>query len=128
MKNTFLLLIFMSLVHCTSDNDSMTNKELLGVWHWTESTGGIDGRTETPESTGNTIYLEISSSLIKTYLNDVLQSELTYHIEIGESIRSSEKELLIIYENGFKQSFEVTDGQLSLFDECYDCFNSSYIK
>lgn len=93
-----------------------------------ESVGGIDGRTETSESTGNSIFIEISSTKIKKYVNGLKEFELNSEIQFGESIITGYETELIIYENGMKQSIEFAGNTLILSDECYDCFRIKYIE
>ncbi len=127
MKNYFLLLfIGIALLSCSSDDDNSAKTQLIGNWNWTESSGGIDGRTETPTSTGNIIKLEISYSSVKRYVNGNLQSELSYSIETRESMIFGEQREMIIYENQFNQTISLRGNQLVLYDECNDCFQSEY--
>lgn len=128
IKNfTFLILVMSLLISCESNSNIDDSSSISGNWIWVESSGGIAGQTNTPESTGNQIELEISQYTIKRFENGELKSELTYKIEIGESIRSTEKVKLIVYENDWKQSFEKRGKKLYLYDECYDCFQNEYL-
>ncbi|NGY38519.1 hypothetical protein FQU23_013490 [Flavobacterium sp. XN-5] len=126
-KITCLILVLFSIISCSSESSSTKNNSIIGKWNWVESSGGIDGRTETPKSTGKTIQLEISNSKIKKYVDEALVSETAYTIQTGTSIFGGEKKL-IVYENDWKQSFSRADNQLFLNDECYDCFQNKYVK
>jgi hypothetical protein len=85
MKNYFLLLfIGITFLNCSNDDDNTQESQLAGTWNWVESSGGIDGRTETPNSTGNSMKIEISNNSIKRYLNGNLESELNYSTEFQE--------------------------------------------
>ena len=126
-KITCLILVLFSIIGCSSETSTTKNNSIVGKWNWVESSGGIDGRTETPKSTGKTIQLEISNSKIKKYVDGALVSENTYSIQTGPSIFGGEKKL-IVYENEWKQSFSRADNQLFLNDECYDCFQNKYVK
>jgi len=128
MKNLILILALTTLMSCTTDHEPNLNSQLSGKWKWVESSGGIDGRTETPLTTGNEKSIEFSSNSIKTYVNGILESELSYEIQQDESIRTMDKTDLIVYEDGRKQSIEINENDLILFDECYDCFQNEYIK
>ncbi len=125
-KHILLLFVALSFLSCSNDADTDTNAQLLGIWDWISSSGGIAGITETPESTGNTITLEISNSTVKRYVNGNLESELNYSIASGESIVFGEQREMVIYENEFKQTFGLAGNQLTLYDECNDCFVSQY--
>jgi hypothetical protein len=102
--------------------------QLLGTWTWLESSGGFAGKTETPETTGNIISITFSKDKYTKYLNGELNSEMTYKIEKGSSIRTEDDTYLIIYENGRKQSIELIENKLILYDECHDCYQNEYIK
>lgn len=52
-------------INCSSNK---LNNDIIGHWNWVESSGGFDGRTLTPESTGDIMkleYLELKSSFLK---------------------------------------------------------------
>ena len=130
MKKICLILLFIVLFFSCSDNNDgqLVVSEIIGSWDWIESTGGIDGRTETPASTGNQIVLEFTAGSYKKYLNGDLEEEMTYKLEEGESMIFGKKTVLIIYQNGWKQSIESCDSKLILHDECSDCFRNEYTK
>ncbi len=104
------------------------NSQLIGKWKWVESSGGIDGRTETPESTGNAVIIEFTVSTMRKYVNENLESEINYKTYLGPSIRTTQNTDLIVYKNGTKQSMELYGNSLILFDECYDCCQHNYLK
>ena len=62
------------------------------------------------------------------FVNGNLESEVDYQIQSGHSIRTMQNTGLIVYENGMKQSVELNENFLVLFEECYDCFQHNYIK
>jgi len=128
MKNLILLLTLATIMSCTIDSEPTLNSQLLGKWKLVELSGGIAGTTETPQTTGLDKSIEITSNTIKTYVNGILESESFYEIRQGKSIRTIEISNLIIYENGRKQSIELNDTNLILFDECNDCFQYKYVK
>ena len=128
MKNIFFTFILITLIGCTQEGDINLNSRLIGKWKWIESSGGIDGRTETPESTGNVVTIEFTSTTMKTFVNGNLESEVNYEIQSGSSIRSAEKTYLIVYENGTIHSVLLEGNSLVLFEECYDCFQQNYLK
>lgn len=129
MKHYFLLLcIATSLLSCSEDDENSNKNNLIGKWNWTSSIGGIDGRTDTPTSTGNQITLEISENSIKKVINNDVAFDTEYSIEIRQSILFGEKRNMIIYESDFNQTIEINQNQLVLTDECYDCFRNEYIR
>lgn len=121
-------MLFLILSGCTSKKVNTDEPEITGNWNWIESFGGLAGILETPESTGNTIQLDISINTIKKYVNGELESSLSYVIETGESGILGGQQEMIIYENDFKQSFILNENVLFLYDECDDCFQHEYEK
>ena len=128
MKIIILTFILITLIGCSQDEDINLKSQLLGKWKWVESSGGIDGRTETPESTGNAVTIEFTISTMKKFVNGNLESEVNYEIQSGPSIRTTQNTDLVVYENGMKQSMELNGNFLVLFEECYDCFQHNYLK
>ncbi|MBT8388013.1 MAG: hypothetical protein KJO12_11430 [Ignavibacteria bacterium] len=128
MRSIVLYFILISIIGCSNEQNEKLHSKLLGKWKWIESSGGIDGRTETPESTGNDVKIEITRTTIKTFVNGILESEINYEIEVGSSIRTTQKTDLILYENGTIHSVLIIGNSLVLFEECYDCFQHNYLK
>ena len=128
MKHIIFTFILIVLIGCSNSNNLELKSQLIGKWKWIESSGGIDGRTETPASTGNAVTIEITRTTIKTFINGKLESEMNYEIQSGSSIRTTEKTDLIVYENGTIHSVLIEGNSLVLFEECYDCFQHNYLK
>jgi len=123
---SFLTLI--SLLGCCKTHELAFEDQLVGQWQWVESTGGIDGRTDTPNNTGKEIILEFSTTTLRTFLNGSLDTEISYEVQLGSTIYSTDPTELIIYENGSKQSVQLKAAELILLDECYDCFQHRYTR
>lgn len=81
MKKYITLILIGILIFGCSDDDNATNDQLTGKWNWVESSGGIAYHTETPESTGKIVKLEIDNSTIKRFVNGTLDYETNYSIE-----------------------------------------------
>jgi len=128
MKNIIFTFILIALMGCSNSDESELKSQLIGKWKWVESSGGIDGRTETPASTGNAVTLEFTSTTMKTFVNGNLESEVNYEIQSGSSITTTEKTDLIVYENGTIHSVLLEGNSLVLIEECYDCFQHNYLK
>ena len=127
LKSVLLIFVVSLFVSCTS-SEKVTQQKLIGTWNWIGSSGGIDGRTETPESTGKSKRLEISSNTIKRYQNGDLVVTNTYTIQTRESIIFGEPREMLVYTENFSQVFELKQNELTLFDMCNDCFVSAYIR
>ena len=128
MKNVIILLFILTFSSCSKDDKPQISSGIFGKWIWTQSSGGIAGVIETPETSGNQVAIEFSTNTCKKYINGNLDIELTYKIETGNSIRKIEETDLIIFENGWKQSIELVGNKLILYDECFDCFQNEYIR
>jgi hypothetical protein len=70
----------------------------------------------------------ISTNSLKQFTNGNLTFETNYTIEVRKSEIFGGQREMIIYENGFKQSFERKGNKLILYGECNDCFQSEYEK
>ena len=128
MKNFILLAIIgLTILGCSKDDDN-SKINLIGNWNWERSSGGIAGTTESPQSTGQSRKLIISSDSIKGYLNGNLNFKTRYTIENGESLIFNEPREMIIQENGFRQILNLTGNRLILIGDCNDCFIDEYIK
>ena len=130
MKNLIYIFTLFFIFSCRDDNDNETlsNQDLIGNWTWKKSTGGINGITETPESTNKTINLVISNDAVKIYENGNLTSENNYNLQIKESIQGGNKPMLIYSPYKPSQNYQINGNKLYLNDECNDCYNSEYEK
>ena len=128
MKSIIFISILIAFMGCSSSNNSELKSQLIGKWKWIESSGGIDGRTKKPESTGNNITIEFTRTKKKTFVNGNLEFEMKYEIRSGSSIRTTEKTDLLVYENGPIHSVLIEGNSLVLYEECYDCFQHNYLK
>jgi len=59
---------------------------LAGTWRWLQSSGGLDGHTETPATTGYEQRLQIDDTLIARYRNDSLLAREPYRLVKGQSV------------------------------------------
>lgn len=120
-------IIAFSIISCSSEKASSEQDAIIGEWNWIESSGGIAGTTTTPQSTGKSIQLKITSAKVIQYVDGALVSEINYSIQTGTSIFGGQRKLLV-YDSGIKKSFEQTNSQLILNDECFDYYQNKYIK
>ena len=80
MKKIFLLLVLVLAISCERQDENSAKESLIGNWEWISSTGGIDGRTETPASTGKQVKIVITKDSVKVYENRVLKQKNSYKI------------------------------------------------
>lgn len=97
MKKIITLILIGILAFSCSNDDNSTVAQLTGRWNWVKSSGGISFHTETPESTGKTVNLEINEKTIQMFTNGNLDYESNYSIEF---INDNGQQLQIItFEN-----------------------------
>jgi hypothetical protein len=136
MKNQnsiLILLLTLCSIACTEKlSDKFNkNKDLIGRWQWKESCGGIAGMCYTPQLTDQKIIIEFTDDfLYREYYGDSLVNESSYSLNRDRSIYTGETTDMIEYDEGLiRQSFSFpVDGVLELNDECYDGFNSEYVR
>lgn len=128
MKKIIFLILISFLFSCERNSENSNSENLIAKWNWIKSSGGIDGKVETPSSTGKNIMLEFSQNKVKVYENGILKSEKNYNIQIKNSIMGGQKQMLIYDPYQPDQSFLIENNKLFLSDECYDCYQSEYIK
>lgn len=117
-----ILLIF-TFFSCSSDDDNL-NTELIGTWTWTETSGGIAGTTENPQTTGDQRSIKFTNTVVKRYLNGNLESEMNYELEEIENSK-----IQIIYsDSNITQTVIIEDNILILRDGCADCYQYDYTR
>lgn len=132
MKATKILIVILLItgaIACEPAPKPEQGGELLGSWKWLNSSGGIGGWTETPESTGQNIRIEITKERYLKYINDTLEADMSYSLDIDTTGVYSRDSLLIRYENGHEQTYRTQGDTLYLIDAaCLDCYGHTYKK
>lgn len=125
----FLLAVFVS---CSSQsaNSSDIDKNLIGTWSWTSSSGGIAGTTSTPASTAKSVDLKIANDgKYFIYTNGILSSQGTCNLGIQKCIHDNTNKKVLIFSNDEPMMIEKIDNSnLLLSDENFDGFSNSYIR
>lgn len=132
MKKYLLLLILTLFCSCNDNDDNSNQNRLEGKWSWIKTTGGFGGPTSS-ETSDQKIVIEISNSLIKTYINGNLSQQQKFFIATKKSVFGGDREMIVIdkgdsftQEFYFDRSFEFHDNKLYLIQECIDCSTSEY--
>ncbi|HSL89758.1 MAG TPA: hypothetical protein VK870_10675 [Ignavibacteriaceae bacterium] len=131
MKILCLILFCFALFNsgCSSDAQKTELPQLYGKWIWIQSSGGIDGRTITPNENEPAKYLQfVKPDIIESYIGDRLISSRSFKLKKDLSIYSSDS-LYFIIDNGSsfpKAIFSLTEKTLSLADNVYDGFGELY--
>ena len=129
MKKIIFLLMILSLSgSCSTTTSTDTSNLIFGEWVWVESSGGLAGITETPESTEKEIIIQISNNSIKQFINGNLESENSYKIVKRESALFGDVREIMVYDNGFRQIVSISGNHLNLTGDCHDCFQSEYVR
>lgn len=129
MKKIFLSLLIPLVFSCGRLEESSQKELLIGNWEWISSTGGINGKTETPISTGKNIILSFTKDSIKIFENGNLKYKNIYNFSLEKSLLDNKIKEMINYKNEIKTSYQIQNSNtLILTDDCFDCFTSSYRK
>lgn len=120
---------FFALISCRNEDD-LDSKTLVGDWEWISSTGGINGQTETPASSGKTITISFTEDNKYTFTtNGTVTNEGTFSL-YKEVSDLSHYEVTFIH---FSNSTDVIinkneDGVLIVSDDVNDGYTSTYHK
>lgn len=126
-----IFITFLGFVSCNTENKNEEFPQLYGKWIWIQSSGGIDGRTITPNENEPAKYLQfVKPDIIESYVGYSLISSGTFTLKKDLSIYSSDSLYFIIDDrNSFpKVIFRLTEKTLSLADNIYDGFSEDYIR
>jgi hypothetical protein len=137
-KLIYLFVLTLAIISCSSDDETqISNSDLIGVWNWTRTSGGLIYFEETPETTGKTIHL----TLMENYSFSIMEngneiSDGTYVLTVKKSIYSGEIERFIqfseneqytgIVSRGIINTYETNN--LDISDNNYDGIESGFVK
>lgn len=125
MNKIIFFAILLFLVSACEKEDSVTDK-ITGTWNWTESYGDIAGDHRTPDNTGQEIRVIITKSSYQEIINQKSSQARSFEIQSSTS-RKGDRVDMMFFENGDRKSIRFSSDTLKLFDECYDCYESSYV-
>jgi hypothetical protein len=128
MKKTISILILLVVLSGCDKKELVPDRLFEGSWTWVSSTGGIDGRTETPETEGQERSVVFTKTHKRSYVNGELISDREYYLQRGGSLYEVGVVEILVYETGFKQSYVLEGNRLLLRDECNDCFQHEYLR
>jgi len=120
MKFSFVAIISISLLLSCSKEP---RDGLQGKWKWVITTGGIGGWTHTPESSGNTVTLEISDTHIDSYQNGDLLDSREYTLE-----QPSGEQMKLVYNTSYFRYCYFDEDSLSIWDPGADGFHEIYVR
>ena len=104
------------------------HESIVGTWSWYETTGGIGGITETPESTGETRKVEfLDNGDVTFYTNEAVTFSSTYILASKDTIISVDPLPVVIIEGSFTYIYSFPfDDELELQENAYDGFTHKY--
>lgn len=116
---------------CGNDTQETELPQLYGKWIWMQSSGGIDGRTITPDKNESEKYLRfVKPDIMESYSGDSLDFSRTFTLKKDISIYTSDSLYFIIDgASSFpKAILGLTEKTLSLADNFYDGFSELYSR
>lgn len=120
---------FFALISCRNEDD-LDSKTLVGDWEWISSSGGINGQTETPTSSGKTITFSFTEDNKYTFTtNGTVTNDGTFSLYKGVSDLSHYEVTFIHFSNSTDVIINKNeDGELILSDDFNEGYTSIYHK
>ena len=127
------LLIGAVLSGCGSSTEPLVEHDIVGTWDWVESSGGVAGTTQTPETAGYTLQVKFAQSgVVEVRRDGALETSTGYMVLVGVG-SSSEWPDMVRYDEpvlGFENQYVrfTGDDVMFLADGCCDGFVSRYVR
>ena len=128
------MIFFISCAH--NDNfvivqDKSDSIIVSGVWRWVSTNGGIANVDQTPGSTGNEMFLHLTSDHhYELYTNTIMTDQGTYSIINTTSIIDNTTKPALTFSN--RQTDQIIEilnkDTLKLADNAYDGFETLYLR
>jgi hypothetical protein len=131
LNNIFIItFVLMSFMSCSDDDAVSEEDSIIGSWDWYETSGGIAGIIDTPETTGETrkvVFQENGN--VTFYTNEVAILSTTYTLAEEVTIISPDPLPVVKVYGDFDYiySFPYVD-ELELQENEYDGFIHNYRK
>jgi len=109
--------------------DLSLDSNLFHDWEWIETSGGFAGEFRTPGSEGYTQSLKFEKNGTYTkYKDNVVVERGTFTIITGQSILDHKEHDMVVFSNGNlpQTIFVLTEHELTLAEECIDCYTHRY--
>jgi hypothetical protein len=110
-------------------SESPGYRQLYYTWEWVQSSGGIGGVLMNPASEGYTqsINFEENGSYTR-YRNSLVFSSGTYTITRAVSMLDNVEYDMVVFDDGSPPQAitRLSDNELTLREDCNDCFTHSY--
>jgi len=102
---------------------------LYHQWEWVQSSGGIAGVVQTPQSEGYTQTIDFDENgFFTVYQNNAVAISGTYTIIRAESILDNQEHDMIVFDNSLLESAitQLNGDTLILREEAFDGFTHTY--
>jgi hypothetical protein len=126
-KRSLMLLVL--LAACRSAGTDPADERLNGEWEWIGSSGGIAGRTVTPESEGYTVHFTFNGNEVQIFRNDSLRATSLFTVR-GDEVTYQPSISVFGFDGGIDtQTFVDLPGDtISLRDPCCDRFDHHFVR
>lgn len=124
-----IILVATFYISCDNSEEKCVD-DVVGTWIWIQSSGGIAGETQTPESTGESRKVVFKNGAITFYTDDEITRSASYALEKTETIFSDDiVPVVILDDNGLTDmyAYTFTDcNELELSENVYDGYSHRY--
>ena len=110
-------------------SESSEYSQLYYTWEWAQSSGGIGGVVMNPASEGYTQSVDFEENgSYAIYRNNLVVSSGTYTITRAVSILDNEEYDMVVFDDGTPPQAitQLSDNELTLREDCFDCFTHIY--
>lgn len=112
-------------------SESSKLSQLYHTWEWVQSSGGVGGVLTTPASAGYSQSIDFEENGSYTiYRNDLVFRSGTYTITSALSSLDQQEYDMVVFNDGSPPQAitQLNDHELTLREDCIDCFTHSYRK
>jgi len=109
--------------------ESSKFNQLYYTWEWVQSIGGVGGELRTPTSEGYTQSIDFEENGSYTiYRNNLVFRSGTYTITSAVSSLDQQEYDMVVFDDGTPPQAitQLSDHELTLREDCLDCFTHSY--
>ena len=110
-------------------SESSQISQLYYTWEWVRSSGGIGGVVMNPASAGYTQSIDFEENGSYTlYRNNLVAGSGTFTITSAVSMLDNEEYDMVVFADGSPPQAitRLSDNELILREDCFDCFTHSY--
>lgn len=134
MKNILCFSLFLLCFSCKKENSNEPTvdiSKIYGKWDWIGSSGGLTGKSYTPQSEHQNQRLIIANdNKMSFYINDTLKIQRQFTLRKDKSFLTGDSAYIIHYMPASLDQviLKAKTDTLILSDEANDGFTSGYVK